>query len=710
MTVDLGRRSFLKVSMAAGGGLLVGFDPDAFGESTAAATSESTASLAPNAWIRIDPDETVTIRVASSEMGQGVLTSLAMLVAEELEADWSKVRTENAPLAEAYNNPRIGGQGTGGSNSVRGYWVPLRQAGAAARELLIRAASRHFAVPATECLARDGAVLHTPTGRRASYGSLTALAAGLAPPDSPQLKPPSEFRLIGRRVPRVDTPEKVNGTAIFGQDVRVPGMAVATVLRCPVFGGSIRSFDAARARSLPRVRDVVRVEAGVAVVADDFWAAQAGREALVVEWDYGSARTFSTEELRRQFRKAASQPGVVAYEAGDAKEALRKASRTIDAVYEVPFLAHACMEPMNCTADVRSDGCDIWAPTQAQTNTRLTAARLTGLSLDRIAVHTTHLGGGFGRRSEQDFVADAVELSAKLKRPVQVMWTREDDMRHDFYRPAAYNHLRAALARNGLPLAWTHRIVGPSIGARRAPQAVRSGMDRTSTSGADNIPYAIAHQRVDYVMWNSPVPVGFWRSVGSSQNGYVTECFLDELAAAARFDPLAYRRRLLAGKPRHLRVLELLAAKAGWDRSLPAGRFRGVAFVESFGSHVAQAAEVSIEGNAVRVHRVVCAIDCGTVVNPDTVEAQMEGGIVYGLTAALKGEITVADGRVVQGNFDDYPLLRMDEMPAVEVHIVPSNEPPGGVGEPGTPPIAPAVANAVFAATGKPVRRLPIRL
>ncbi len=703
--VDPSRRAFLKVSAAASGGLLIGvYLPAADRRGSAAAAG---AELVPNAWIRIGTDDSVTLRVASSEMGQGVYTAIPMLLAEELECDWLRVRVEAAPADKAYINPLFGVQATGGSTAVRAFYTPLREAGATARDLLIAAAAQRWGVREDSCRADGGFVVHPPSGRRLRYGELVAAAAKLPVPAAALLKDRSEFKLIGKPTRRLDTPLKVNGAALFGQDVRLPGMLTAVVARCPVFGGKLRRFDAAKARRVRGVREVLVIESGIAVVAEGFWSARQGRDALVIEWDLGPNAQVSSADIRRRLEAALQKPGVVARRTGDAEKALRGAQR-VEAVYEVPYLAHATMEPMNCTAVVTASGCEVWVPTQGQTGAQRTAARIAGLPPEAVKIHTTFLGGGFGRRGEQDFVAEAVEIAKRVGAPVQVAWTREDDLQHDLYRPATLNRLTAGLDKAGNIVAWRHAIAGPSIAARALPALIKDGIDFTSVEGAQNLPYAIPNIVVTYAMENGHVPVGFWRSVGSSQNAYVTECFLDELAAATRRDPFELRRALLKEHRRHLGVLELAAEKAGWGRPLPAGRKRGIAVAESFGSYVAQVAEVALAEGKPRVHRVVCAVDCGVVVNPDTVSAQMESGIVYGLTAALYGQITISNGRVEQSNFHDYPLLRMSEMPQIEVHIVKSDQPPGGVGEPGTPPIAPAVANAVFAATGRPERRLPL--
>lgn len=721
--VDSGRRTFLKVSAAASGGLLIGFHWSLIGrggeaqaaEAPAGAPAKASAELSPNAWIRIGRDDRVTLRVASSEMGQGVYTSIPMLLAEELECDWTRIVVEMAPADKAYTNPLIGQQLTGGSTAIRAFYQPLRQAGASARDLLVRAAAQTWKVKDSECRAENGVVFHKSSDRRARYGELVDVAATLPVATSVFLKDPSEFRLIGKSVARLDTPLKVNGTAVYGIDVRLDGLLTAVVARSPVFGGKVRKFDGAKALAVKGVRQVLPIHSGVAVVADSFWAARQGREALVVEWDEGANAKLSSADIRTTLERALKQKPVVARKEGDVARvtkpgALSAGSKSIDALYDTPYLAHACMEPMNATARVTKDGCELWVPTQAQTGVQFVTGKITGLPPEKIRVHTTFLGGGFGRRSEQDFVAEAVELSMRTNAPVKVVWTREDDIQHDYYRPATLNRLTATLDAGGKPIAWQHAIAGPSIFARVFPGMIKNGIDNTSVEGAANLPYAFPNIEVSWVMENGAVPVGFWRSVGSSHNAFITECFIDEVARLANKDPFEFRRSLLALQPRHLGVLELAAQKAGWGLPLPAGRARGIAVAESFGSYCAQVAEVSVEQKQVRVHRVVCAIDCGTVVNPDTVTAQMESGIVYGLTAALRGEITVRKGRVEQSNFNDYPLLRFDEMPVVEVHIVKSIEAPGGVGEPGTPPIAPAVANAVFALTGNPIRRLPIRL
>ena len=707
------RRDFLRTGATIGAGLVIAIylpgcsrrgDAD---ERAGAASGDP--PFAPNAFLRIGTDDSVTVIVGYSEMGQGVATSIPMLVAEELDADWSKVKMEFAPADKVYANPLFGAQGTGGSTAVRGAWKPMSLAGAAAREMLVAAAAATWGVDAASCSTKNGAVTHS-SGKSLRYGQLVAKAATLAVPSSPTLKDPKKRWLVGTPRRRLDTPAKTNGSAKFGIDTQLPGMLVATVARCPVFGGKVAKVDDAKAKTVPGVKHVVPLSSGVAIVATGFWPAKQGRDALAITWDEGPFAGASSESISRELAKAVRQKGAVARHDGAGAAALAH-GRKVSAVYEVPFLAHATMEPMNCTADVRADGCDVWVPTQFQSKAQATAATITGLPPEKVRVHTTFLGGGFGRRSEADFVAEAVEASKAVGAPVKVVWTREDDMRHDFYRPATYNTLEASLGANGMPVAYVHHVAGPSIMARVFPGSLRNGLDSTNVEGSADVAYDIPNFHVEFVRHEVGVPVGFWRSVGDSQNGFITESFIDELAHAAGKDPYEFRKALLAKAPRQLGVLDLAAEKAGWGTPLPSGQFRGIAMVDSYGSHVAEVAEISIDANqSVKVHRVVCAVDCGAVVNPLTIEAQMQSAIVYGLTAALYGDITIKDGRVTQGNFDSYRMLRMPEMPKIEVHIVPSTEAPGGVGEPGLPPIAPAVANAVFAATGKRSRTLPIRL
>ena len=711
--LNCGRRDFLKTGVLAGGGLVLGLYLPPFGRAAEAAQASHSA-FAPNAFLRIGTDDAVTVIVNHSEMGQGIYTALPMIVAEELDADWRKVRIEAAPVDPAYNHTRFGMQMTGGSTSTWSEWDRLRKAGAVARAMLIAAAAEIWNVDPPSCHARNGQVVHAASGRRLSYGRLAEKASSLTPPQSVTLKDRKDFNLIGKPTKRLDTPEKVNGTGVFGLDVKVPGMLVAVVARPPVFGGKVKSFDAGRANAVPGVRHVVEIDRGVAVVADGYWPASQGRKALETVWEDGPLARLDSRAQGAQYAELAKQPGAVARKVGDAAAAMGSAARKLEAVYELPYLAHATMEPLNCVADVRPDGCDVWTGTQFQTIDRDAAAQVAGLKPEQVKVHTMLLGGGFGRRAVIDshFVREAVQLSKTVKAPVKVIWSREDDIRGGYYRPSAYHLIRAGLDAVGKPLAWQHRIVCQSFMAGTPFEAamIKDGVDGTAVEGASDLPYDIPNVLVDWQQAPGGVPTLWWRSVGHSHTAFVVESFLDELAHAAGKDPYEYRRELLGKQTRHKRVLELAAEKAGWGKPLPQGRGRGLAVHESFGSFVAHVAEASIsrEGK-VKVHRVVCAIDCGPVVNPDTIRAQMEGAVVFGLTAALYGEITLENGRVKQRNFHDYPLLRMNEVPAIEAHIVPSEDKMGGVGEPGVPPVAPAVANAVFAASGRRARRLPFR-
>jgi len=661
--------------------------------------------------VQIAPDDSVNLLIDKSEMGQGISTALMMILADELDLDWKKIKTEFAPAAPQYFNPVFGLQGTGGSSSVRGSWEPLAKAGAAAREMLIATAAERWGVDRGACHTENSAVVNTASGKRLGYGSLVDEARQMPVPATPTRKDAKDYKFIGKPTKRIDSPEKVNGKAEFGIDVRLKGMQHAVVARCPVFGGKVKSFDATKAKAVRGVKSVIEISTGVAVVADNTWAAMEGRRALEIVWDEGRGAKNSSQAIRKLYQERMEQSGAIARKDGDADAALAGAAKKVEAVYEVPFLAHATMEPMNCTADVRADSCDIYAPTQFQTFSQMTGAKITGLKPQQVQIHTTYLGGGFGRRAEQDFILEAVELSKAVGAPVQVTWSREDDMQHDFYRPAVLVKLSGGLDGTGTPVAWKSRVVGPSIMSRFFPGSVKNGVDETAVEGITTLKYGVPNFFVDYVMAEPGVPVGFWRSVGNSHNGYIAECFVDEMAKAGGKDPVEFRRTLLAKEPRQLGVVNLAAEKAGWSKPLPAGHYRGIAVVESFGSFVAEVAEISLDRKAktVQVHKVVAAVDCGRYVNPETIRAQTEGGIIYGLTAALKGEITIANGAVEQSNFSDYDLVRVNEAPQIEVHIVDSKEAPGGMGEPGTPPIAPAVCNAIFAATGKPVRRLPIQ-
>jgi len=729
----LSRREFVRAAAAAGAGLTLAvyFEGCANG-----APPPPAGAFAPDAFLRIVPDGAVTVVVGRSEMGQGASTGLAMIVAEELDADWPRVKFVQGPAARAYyialpSSP-LPVQITGASTSIRHSWTAMRRAGATARAMLVAAAAARWGVPAAACRTDAGTVRHDGSGRSLDYGALVTDASALDVPRDVLLKDPKSFRIIGRRLDRLDTPDKVRGAATFGMDVRVPGMAYASVERSPVFGGRVATVEGeAAARAVAGVVQVVRLDDRVAVVAEHYWQAVKGRRALKVTWDEGAAAGIDSVGIHTQLGALLDAPGgKPARRVGDADEVLSTVGEPITARYDAPYLAHATMEPMNCTAWVHDGLVEVWAPTQFQMapwfvnggGARGVAAAAAGVSADKATIHTTFLGGGFGRRLEVDYVSEAVRVATEVRRPVQVIWSREDDVQHDYYRPITAHALTAALGPDGLPIAWRQRIACQAIIRSWLPGwlpdwslsltgTLENGVEPSAVEGSADMPYAVPNLLVDWRELVLPVPVGYWRSVGHSQNSFVTESFVDELAAAAGQDPVAYRRALLQGEPRVLAVLDLAAEQAGWATPLPAGRARGVAVVRSFGSIVAEVAEVSVSpAGVVRVHRVTCAVDCGTPINPGLIEAQMQGGVVFGLTAALQGEITLAKGRVVQNNFYDYTLLRMPAAPVVDVHIVPSAEPPGGVGEPGVPPIAPAVANAVYALTGQRLRKLPLRL
>jgi len=668
--------------------------------SSTAEAAEATA-LEPDAFLRVDRSGAVTVFLTKSEMGQGTYTGMAVLVAEELEADWKAIRVVQADAL-----PKFGRMGTGGSRSVRDSYLPLRQAGAAARELLLTAAARQWKVDRASCRAEQGQVVHGPTGRRLGYGALAAEASRLEVPKAPPLKDPKAFTLIGKRVARLDTADKVTGRAVFGLDVRRPGLRHAVVARPPVLGGRVAGYDARKALAVPGVEKVVEVPSGVAVVAKTTWAALRGREALGATFQAGPNGALDQAAIASKLAGAPVGERPVRVE-GDLAKALASSSARAEATYDLPLLAHATMEPMNCTAHVSGRTVEIWAPTQAPAMALPALEKAMGFAPEQVTLHTTFLGGGFGRRAMPDFVVEAAQVSkAAGGVPVQVTWTREDDMRHDFYRPPGRNQLTGAVDAGGRLAAWHHVVRAPSIASQLFGSASRNGHPDTA-EGAVGFPYQATAIKVECALPEIGVPLGWWRSVYASQNAFPEECFIDELAALARADPLAFRLAHLPAIHRLRAPLQLAAARAGWGTPAPAGRARGIACHASFGSFVAEVAEVSLEQGKVRVHRVTCAVDCGVVVNPDTVEAQVEGAVAYGLSAALRGEITVKDGAVVQGNFDGYEPLRLSEMPAVSVHVVPSTEPPGGIGEPGLPPLAPAVGNALFALTGKRLRRLP---
>ncbi len=708
---DFSRRQFLSAGAALGGGLLIGF---ATGRSiSAAGATEKVAneSFTPNAFIRIDPNGQVTLIMPYVEMGQGTYTSIPMLIAEELEVDLKQVRLEHAPPNEKlYANPLLGVQATGNSNAIRGAWQPLRQAGATARTMLVSAAANRWNVEPASCRAQSGVVIHAATGRKLKYGQLAPDAARMPVPENVALKRPEDFRLIGTPAKRLDTPAKVDGTAIYGIDARPPGVKIATLAQSPVFGGRVKSLDDAAAKAVKGVRQIVRLDDAVAVVADHMGAAKKGLAALKIEWDEGELAKLGTDDIVAELEKATLNSGPVAQNIGDIDKAMASVVTKVEATYQVPFLAHAALEPMNCTVHVRKDSCEIWVGNQAIALAQSTAAKTAGLPLDKVVVHNHLIGGGFGRRLEVDGVARAVQIAMQVEGPVKVIWTREEDIQHDMYRPYFFDRMSAGLDAKGMPVTWNHRFAGSSIIARYLPPAFNKGLDPDTTEGAIDLVYALPNLHVEYVRVEPPgIPTAFWRSVGPSHNVFVTESFIDELAAAAKQDPVAYRRALLDQAPRAKAVLDLAAEKAGWGRPLPARVGRGVSLQFVFATYLAQVAEVEVsKEGAVRVRRVVCAVDCGIVVNPDTVKAQIQSAIVFGITAALHGQITLKAGRVEQSNFHDYQMLRMNETPAIEVYIVNSTEPPGGMGEAGTSAIVPAVTNAIFAATGKRLRKPPV--
>ncbi len=657
----------------------------------------------PNAFIHIAPDETVTLQITRAEMGQGPLTACAQLLAEELDCDWSKVRVEFAPI----NTAVYGHQTTVGSQSMRTTWEPLRNGGACAREMLISAAAQQWGVDSSQCRAEKGFVINSATQARLSYGTLADTASKLPVPAKVSYKDPSQYRIIGKPMKRLDTLGKVTGRAEYGIDTREPGMVFAVVERCPVFGGKVASFDATKAKAVSGVKDVIEIASGIAVVADNTWSAMQGRRALTVQWDEGAGASLNSTGISTLLAQRAKEDGTVARKDGDAEAALAKASKKIQAAYEVPYLSHAPMEPMNCTAYVRSDSADIWGASQSPTSSRDIAAEVIGLPPEKITFHPKYLGGGFGRRGEGqlDFIAEAADLGKRLGVPVKITWSREDDMQHDFYRPASYVDFVGGLDSDGWASVLSARVSCPPF-----PGIFRGGVSGTGVSGLRDLLYGFPHYHLDYRAAMTTVPVSFWRAPGANQNVFFVESFLDEMAAAGGKDPVEVRRRLLTATSRLLNVLNLAAEKSGWGTPLPAGTFRGVALASNVGSFNAQVAEISIVKGKLRVQRVVCAFDCGQIVNPAILTQQVEGGIAFGLAAALKGQITVDRGRVVQSNFNTYDVLRMDEMPKIEVYLVPSTENPSGAGEASVPPIAPAVTNAIFAATGKRIRKLPIRL
>ncbi|HEY1863515.1 MAG TPA: xanthine dehydrogenase family protein molybdopterin-binding subunit [Roseiarcus sp.] len=704
--VKLTRRMVLKATAAAGGGLMLSLSIPRL---NAARAAEANADFAPNAFVRIDPDGKITFTIPQVEMGQGIYTALSMILAEELDAPFEHVTAVAAPPDDKlYGNPLLGFQATGGSTSVRAFWKPMRIAGASARAMLVQAAAAKWSVDPSSCRTESGEVFHDATAQKAAYGELVQAAGALTPPQDPPLKPSTDFKFIGKSLKRLDTPDKVNGKAIYGIDARPAGVKIATLASCPVFGGKLAHVSDERAKTMPGVRQVIVLDDLVAVVGDHMWAAKQGLNALDITWDEGPNANVSTADVLNGLVLASEKAGAVAKSTGDIDKALGEGTK-LEATYHVPFLAHAPMEPMNCTVHVRPDACEIWIGNQVLTRVQGIAAKLTGLPLEKVTVHNHLIGGGFGRRLEVDYVAKAVRIAQKVDGPVKVIWTREEDIQQALYRPFYFDRFQAALS-GGRIASWSHRIAGSSILARWAPPLFKDGLDSDAVDGAIDLPYDTPNLHVEYVQVEPPgVSTCFWRSVGPGHNIFVVESFVDELAHAAGQDPVAFRRAHLEKEPRLLACLNLAAEKAGWGGALPPRVGRGVACQSVFGSYVAAIVEAEVDNEGeVAIRHVTAAVDCGTAVNPDGVVAQIQGGLIFGLTAALYNEITIAKGRVQQSNFNNYRMMRINETPAIEVHLLRNGEAPGGIGEPGTSIAGPALANAVFAATGVRLRSLPI--
>jgi len=710
--VSVSRRDFLKItaSLAVGGGLVIGFGLPV--RALVRDTLTTDAPFAPNAFIRIDRAGKVTFVMPVIEMGQGTYTSLPMLIAEELEVDLDQVAIEHSPPDDKiYVNPLIGYQLTGGSTAVRGTYEPLRRAGATARVMLVTAAARRWNVDGASCYAERGSIVHKSSGRRLGYGSLVDDAAKLPVPEKVTLKAPADFKLIGTPHKRLDSAAKIDGSAKYGIDSRLPGMKFAVVAISPTFGGKLISVDEAKAKAVPGVSQVVRLDDAVAIVAVHTWAAKQGLEAAAPQWDAGPNAKLSTADIAAQLAAASLRSGAVARHDGDAAAAIAKAARKVDAVYEQPFLAHAAMEPMNCTVHVTKEGCDIWVGTQIPGITQAAVMKVTGLKREQVRIHNHLLGGGFGRRLEYDGTVRAVRIAQQVPGPVQVIWTREEDIQHDMYRPYYYDRISAGVDAQGKAVAWSHRITGSSIIARYSPAWIKNGIDPDAVESSANQPYGFKDIHVDWVAQEPPagIQTSWWRGVGITRGTFVVESFIDELAAAAKSDPLAYRLALLDKNPRAAAVLQMAAKMSRWGGKLPQGQGRGIALCTGFGSFIAQVVQVTVDKDgAVKPMHVWCVVDCGVAVNPDTISAQMESGIVFGLSAALYGEITLKGGRVEQTNFGDYRVLRINEVPRIEVRLVKSTQAPGGIGEPGTSCLMPALTNAICAATGKRIRKLPV--
>jgi isoquinoline 1-oxidoreductase beta subunit len=703
--IKISRREFLKISIGTSTGLVIGLNLISCGPNKSKWT-EPKESFKPNIWLHIDRDNSVTVALTKSEMGQGVMTALPMLVAEELDCAWENIHIEQAPLDPVYKY-----QITGGSDSVRKSWDTLRYAGAIARDMLITAAAHSWQVQKQDCITENSTVIHPESKRSLTYGELAKIASQVTIPKSVSLKHPNDFRIIGKPIKRIDTPAKINGSAVFGIDVKIKNQLTAVIKHCPVHGGKLIKVNRKELKQSPKIHEIVQLKSAIAVIAENFWLAEKGLKTLNIEWEEGPSGKTSSEGFQVALKKHLNHSGKIVLNIGNTEAAFNQAAKTVESEYELPFQAHATMEPMCCTAHVHNGQCEIWVPTQSPSDAQDIAfintysktqalwhklkRKITGGELKSVKINTTYLGGGFGRRLRNDYVAEAVKIAKTVNVPIKLIWSREEDMQQDYYRPASMHRVKAALDDNGYPIAWSHRLVGNDIG----------------TEGAENLYYNIPNHLVELISIPSPIRTGPWRSVAHSYNAFVKECFIDELAHTGRHDPVDYRLKLLANAPRLKNVLEVAAEKAKWGKSPQEGRVKGVAAHTSFGSHVAQVVEISIDGEReIRVHRVVCAFDCGIMVNPDIVKAQIESGIVFGLTAAIKSSITFENGRVTQSNFNDFPILRMDEMPTVEIHHVVNSQLPSGVGEPAVPPIAPAISNAVYRATGIRDRRLPIKL
>ena len=708
MKTLISRREFLKTTLA-GAGLTIAASITPFGSRLLSAQEVKKGLFNPNVWIRITPDNIVTIVVNKSEMGQGVSTSLPMIAADELEADWKQIRFKEAPGGKKYIDPNWGMQLTGGSTSVRHMFEPLRKASAAAREMLRAAAAQTWGVPVNECAASKNTVRNTKSGKSLTYGQLCERASQLPVPENPPLKDESQFKIIGTSVARLDVPDKVSGKAIFGIDSFVPDMLYATIARPPAYGAKITSYDKEAPEKIPGVRKVATIDHGIAVCATFPDLAWKGRDALKAKWDKGSNPELNNETLEKTFLDSLKKEGAIALNRGNAENALTQSAQKIEATYVLPYLAHVTMEPMNCTAHVSENRCDIWVPTQNQSGTLEVAQKLTGLEPEQIRIHTTYLGGGFGRRGFVDYVEEAVQISKAAGKPIKLIWTREEDIQNDSYRPGYSCMIKGGIDDKGRMTAWSHKIVVQSIFERFAPQMIQNGIDPAAVDGIAEIDYEIPNLHVEYVKMELPIPVGFWRSVGNTQNGFTKETFVDELAYAAKRDPLEFRLNHLKN-PSARRVLQVVAEKSGWGEPPQKGEARGIAHHFSFGTHVAQVAEISVnkKDGSIKVHRVVCAASCGRMVNPNIIVAQMKGAITMGLSAAMKEKIDFANGGVQTANFYNYKELRMDEAPEIEVHLVKTKDTMGGIGEPGLPPIGPAVANALFKASGIRMHRLPM--